>query len=135
MRWDCVIPGQPVSHNDSIKMGRLAVQRKGRQVYNEDGTPKTIIRPIKTAQAQQYQQDAQLLLQAAKPSRYQPTGQLRVTFDIELAKNMDSDNIIKPLLDALKRAIDYDDIHFLPCVRSKAYGVGHPFVLMTIEDA
>jgi Holliday junction resolvase RusA-like endonuclease len=135
MKWDAVIPGQPVSLNDSIRMGTLAVQRKGQPVLRADGSPKVITRPVKTEQAKQYQQDAQLILQAAKPSKFKPTGQLRVVFDIELAHDMDSDNIVKPLCDALKRAIAYDDVHFLPCVRSKIAGQRRPFVLMTIEEA
>jgi len=136
VRWDAVIPGQPVSLNDSIRMGKLGVQRKGRPVLNVDGSQKVITRPVKTEQAKRYQADAQLILQAAKPSHFSPTGQLRVTFDIELDHDMDSDNIVKPLCDALKRAIVYDDIHFLPCVRSKkaVRGTRLPFVLMTIEE-
>ena len=135
MKWDCAIGGQPPSVNHTYKMGRLAVRRKGHPVLHEDGSQKFITRPVKTEEAKRYQQDAQLVLQAAKPSRWTPNGQLRVVFDLYLGRDEDADNVLKLLLDALSRAIDYDDKYFLPCINSKVSGERRPYVLVTVEDA
>jgi len=119
MRWSVTIPGQPVSWDAAYTTGRMPVRRKGVQVYNTAGEAKYINRPIKTDAAAQYQRDVQLIVQAAKPSGWHPEGQIRLTVDMILSHDMDDDNALKLARDAFARAIDYDDIHFLVCTRSK----------------
>jgi hypothetical protein len=134
VRWSVTIPGQPVSWDHAYITGRMPVRRKGVQLYREDGSPKMINRPIKTDAAAVWQRDVELVAQAAKPSGWPavpcvhhtgrratacPAPQIRLTVDMILADDMDDDNALKLARDAFARAIDYDDIHFLVCTRSK----------------
>jgi len=106
-------------------------------VFNEDGSERTIHRPILTPEAKQWRDDVQLVAQTAKPSRWKPSGQLRIVIDLRLAQDIDADNVLKLILDGLARAIDYNDRHFLPCVQSKTSGrkPHEACVIVTVEDA
>lgn len=136
MRWGVTIPGQPISTNHAYRTGRMNVSRKGTPVLNADGTPKVIHRPVKTPEAQQYHDDVLLLARNAKPSRWEPVGQIRVVIDLFLTRDMDADGCLKVLLDGLADGIGVNDKMFLPTVRSKEAGVPlrDARVVLTIDD-
>lgn len=77
----------------------------------------------RTPEAERYFNDAVLLIRAAKPSHWAPTGYLRVIYDLFLARSIDADNVLKVLSDALERATGINDERMLPCVWYKETGL------------
>lgn len=125
MRWSVTIPGQPVSWDHAYKTGRVPA-RGGVMIH----------RPVKTEKASTYQQDAQLIVQAAAPSGWAPPGRVRMIVDLFLAHDMDDDNAMKLLRDAVQRATGVDDMKFLSCTRRKEV-VDDPRdarIVLTFED-
>lgn len=130
MTWSVTIPGQPISWDHAYKTGRTPARntRSGERLW--------IHRPVKTDKAATYQQDAQLIIQAAAPSRWSPPGQVRMFVDLYLAHDMDDDNALKLIRDAVQRATGVDDMRFLSCTRRKEV-VSDPRearVVLTFED-
>lgn len=119
MTWSVTIPGQPVSWDAAYKTMRRPVHSKKGPVLNRDGSQKVIHRPGKTDEAAQYQRDAQLIVQAAAPSGWNPPGQVRMIVDLYLVDDMDDDNALKLLRDSVQRATGVDDMRFLSCTRVK----------------
>ncbi len=64
-----------------------------------------------------------MLVRAAKPSHWAPEGQIRVMYDLYLARNLDADNTLKALGDVIERATGINDERYLPCVRTKTSGL------------
>jgi hypothetical protein len=129
-------PGQPVTTNHGYKTGRVPVKRGGRPVLTEDMTQRYINRPILTDEAIAWRGTVEMMARLAKPSRWVPTGQLRVLLDFRVAHYVDADGCFKFILDGLKRAIDYDDRYFLPCARSMESGrkLSEACVIVTVEE-
>jgi hypothetical protein len=119
MTWSVTIPGQPISWDAAYRTMKLPVRRRTGPVLNEDGSQRMIHRPGKTDEAAQYQRDAQLVIQAAAPSGWAPQGQVRMVVDLYLSHDMDDDNALKLVRDAVQKATGVDDIRFLSCTRKK----------------
>jgi len=138
--WTVTIPGQPVSWDAAYRTGYVPVRRKvaGQRVpiYGADGRPKVIHRPVLTTEAEQWKSDVYRLCVNAKPSRWVPTGQLRIEAELRLVHDMDDDNALKLARDALASAIGYDDIHFLVTTKSKVagYQLRDACVILTISE-
>jgi Holliday junction resolvase RusA-like endonuclease len=88
---------------------------------------------VKSEKVEQYQTDAVLQIRSAKPSRWQPTGFVRLTLRLYLVKNIDADNTLKALSDAIQIAIGVNDSWFLPCVESKEWGLNPRDARVEIE--
>ena len=126
MKWACDIPGRPVSVDAMYRTGLMPVYRKGKPVMiprNGKLVQKEIHRPVLTKEASKYRDDAQYVMQAAKPSRWAPTGQIRIRVTLELAAPIDADNCLKILGDALQRATGINDVNFLWCHERVTFGV------------
>jgi Holliday junction resolvase RusA-like endonuclease len=76
-------------------------------------------RMAKRTEVASYQADTTLIVRSARPSGWRPPGQVRLTYDFYLKRDADCDNLLKVLNDAIAMALDVNDRHFLPCVRSK----------------
>lgn len=88
----------------------------------------------KTRAAVQFQNDALWLIRAAKPSRWAPPeGMMRMRLKLFLDRDLDSDNAIKALSDAVESALGIDDKRFLWCVVSKQIGVPKADVRLELE--
>jgi len=108
MSWRVTIPGQAMSVNH-IYQNTLRVSREGRRYQ---------ARKL-TAEAQAYLDGAIYLIRAAKPRNWAPEGQIRVIFDLYLTRDIDCDNTMKLVSDALEAATGINDSRFLHCTRSK----------------
>lgn len=113
------VPGSPVSWDAAYRTGKMPVKRRGTQMHNTDGSPRYIHRPVMTPEGQQWKNDVLLLVRAAKPSAFKPTGQIRLIVDLYLSHDMDDDNALKLTRDAAAQAMGVDDIRFLSCTRVK----------------
>ena len=124
MKWSFTIPGQPPSWNASYRIARMR---------NADKTFHTL---VKTPKASQYQADSRLIIAAAKPSKWEPTEQVRIYYRFYLTRDIDADNILKLLNDVIEAATGVDDRRFLPCVISKEVvrKKGDARVEVVIED-
>lgn len=112
MSWTVTIPGQPPSTNHMYKIGRGF--RRGGIAY-----PKM----VKAEGVEEYQQTAAMLVRLARPSGWKwDGGLLRLSYRFHLIDNVDCDNLLKALNDAIADALDINDRWFLPCVESKTWG-------------
>lgn len=106
--WRFDIPGQPPSWNASYKIVRQ--YRDGSVPFHTLAKKQGVI---------DYQQAAKLIIRSAMPSRWSPTGQVRVFYWLYLSRDMDCDNIMKAIHDSIQAATGVDDKRFLPCVVTK----------------
>ena len=107
MSFRFTVPGQPLSANHAHQ-----------DVYLTRGD-KRIRTRAKTPEATAYQLGVKTLASVARPTGFAPTGYIRVVFDFYLRRDIDCDNMIKLIDDAIAWALDVNDRWFLPCVRSK----------------
>ena len=110
--WTVTIWGQPPSVNDIYHV-----------VWRYDGKGRKYKGIGKTEKATQYQQDAQLQMQSARPSGWHPTGFIRLTYRFYLHNDADCDNLKKLLHDALQGATGVNDTWFLTTDQFKRSGV------------
>jgi len=110
---DCVHPwAAPVaSVNKLYKM--VSIQK-----INPDGSGYWQKGLAKHESVVKYQEDAVLLIRSAKPSRWAPTGQVRVIYRLFLSHWMDAGNTEKILSDAIQMATGVNDKWFLPMIQS-----------------
>lgn len=123
--WSVDLPGQPVSGNE------LGIVRRWRKTKTGGNVQYPSIQKRQTVQ--DYQDGIIPLIRVAKPSRWVPTGLLRLTYDLYLSRDVDCDNISKTVGDAIKVAIQIDDKLFMPTFRTKVVGVKEPHIVVTIE--
>lgn len=90
---------------------------------------------VKTDEANLYQSQLTMVARAAKPSRFQPQGQIIVAYDLSLGRDLDADNVMKAINDALAVALDVNDKRFLPVTFRKTTGVKQPWIEVHVYDA
>jgi len=119
------VPGQPVSWNQAFRVR-----------YQHVGGVKT--RGLfKTPEAEAYQDGVRLIARVAKPSSFilPKRGRVIVAYDFVLKTDIDCDNLLKLMNDALAEAINTNDKHFMPVVMSKTTGSANPYTTVTVYDA
>lgn len=90
---------------------------------------------VKTDEANLYQSQLTMVARAAKPSDFQPKGQIIVAYDMLLARDLDADNVMKAVHDALAVALGVNDKLFLPVVLMKTHGSKEPLLAIQVFDA
>jgi len=110
--WSFTLLGQPPSLNDLYEIG-----------YRNDKRGRRYKGIVKNKDAQKYHDDAVLQIRSARPSRWLPTGQVRLRIRLFLAGDIDADNTLKVLSDAIQTATGINDKVFLPCIESKEIGL------------
>jgi len=90
---------------------------------------------VKTDEANLYQSQLTMLARNAKPSDFKPMGQIIVAYEMILDRNLDADNVMKVVHDALAIALEVNDKLFLPLVWMKTSGSAHPFLAIHVYDA
>jgi Holliday junction resolvase RusA-like endonuclease len=108
MSWTVTIAGQPISTNHLWKRA-WRTDRRGRRFMGQ----------VLTDEAQDYKDRAIPVIRVARPSRWMPIGQIRVTYRLFLARMIDSDNCLKLLGDCIEAATGINDEVHLPCVQIK----------------
>jgi Holliday junction resolvase RusA-like endonuclease len=127
--WGFTLRGQPPSWNASYHITKAERTRN-------DGSRYEYSTLSKRQKIVDYQNDAVLVIRTAKPSRWAPEGQIRVKWRIFLSRNIDCDNVMKAIHDAIEKATGVNDSAFLPCVESKVWGI-HPSearIEITLEE-
>lgn len=124
MKWSFWVPSQPPSMNH---MYEATVVRRS------DGSS---VRSVRKANGvESYQVAATLIAKAARPSDWQPEERVRVVYRFFLKRDIDCDNALKALNDAIAKAIGIDDKRFLPYVEDKTVGKDiAPGVAVTIMN-
>ena len=110
-----VIDGQPPSVNHMYKLAR--------------GTRRIVKDPDVAA----YQVGVTLIVRTSRPKGFPPPGQIRIRYWFELARDIDCDNALKALNDAIALGLGVDDKRFLPCVEAKTIGSKRPLVRVVME--
>lgn len=113
------VPGQPPSWNASYRIITL----RGHGSLKKMGA------------AEQYQNDVTRLTRVACPSDFAPLGQLYICYQMFLWRNMDADNILKLVNDAIASALNLNDSRFLPVVLSKTSSDKSPRLVISVLDA
>lgn len=129
MSWTFTLEGQPPSWNHSytiVTKYRIGTYG-GRIPYSS---------LAKKQKVKDYQEAAIWIIKAAMPHDWKPKGLVRTKFRFYLARDIDCDNILKAVHDALATAIRVDDKMFLPCVIKKETGwpKKHAKVEVIVED-
>lgn len=123
-----------MSWNRSYRQRVVQVKdRFGRPLLNDKGQPKTRSGMFKTEEAETYQDSVRWLAKAARPSGFLPA-HIIVGYDFILARDIDCDNVMKMIHDALSEALNLDDRHFYPAVFSKTTGSKDPCVMVHVYD-
>jgi Holliday junction resolvase RusA-like endonuclease len=125
MKWAVTVWGQPPTTNKMYSAKMRSMWR--------DGVRFNVPQMVKNPKVEKYQTDAVRQIQSAKPSRWKPDGFVRLTFRLYLARNIDADNTLKALTDAIQIAIGVNDSWFLPCVESKEWGLSPRDARVEIE--
>jgi Holliday junction resolvase RusA-like endonuclease len=116
--WQIVLPGQPPSVNHMYE-----IVYAGRHP-----------RISKKAEVGTYQAGVTLITRTSRPSGWKYEGGfVRLTYDFHLKRDIDCDNLLKAINDAVAVALETNDRYFLPCVRSKEIGVESPSVTITVD--
>lgn len=118
------VPGQPVSWNAAFKVRRYKLP---------NGEWQRGIR--KTPEAEAFQHGVQMIAQAANTLRFDKNLRVLVAYEFALQNDIDCDNLLKLLNDALSKAIGLNDRHFMPVVMSKTIRNAQPFTRVTVYDA
>jgi hypothetical protein len=109
------LPGRPPSWNDSYHIVRKFTYRNGQKHYFH-----TL---AKTEQLVRWQEGMVLIVRAAKPSRWEPMGWIRVLWDVRLERHIDMDNLQKAVNDVLEMATGVNDKWFVPSFKYPEIGV------------
>lgn len=119
------VPGQPVSWNAAYRV---------RRQYNGS---KMVRGLFKTDDAEAYQDSVRYIARTAKPSSFVPPKRCRiiVAYDFVLARDIDCDNLMKLMNDALAEAIGVNDKSFMPVAMSKTTSSKSPYTRVTVYDA
>lgn len=80
-----------------------------------------------------YQLVATTRARQARPAGWEATGQVRIFYRFYLKRDIDCDNALKALNDAIAAALNINDKAFLPCVEEKRLGYAEPQTWVTIE--
>jgi Holliday junction resolvase RusA-like endonuclease len=114
MSWQFVVPGQPPSVNHMYARTRAGGVRKSSGV-------------------EAYQAGVTLIARTSRPSGWKyDFGFVRLEYEFRLKRDIDCDNLLKALNDAIAVALEMNDRFFLPCVKSKEIGVKDPDVRVTV---
>lgn len=119
------VPGQPVSWNAAFRVKfRFIGGVKTRGLY-------------KTSEAEAYQDGIRLIARTAKPSSFilPKRGRVIIAYEFVLKTDIDCDNLMKLMNDALSEAIEHNDKFFMPVVVSKTLGSPNPYTTVTVYDA
>lgn len=119
MTWSVTIPGAPPSVNHS---------------YHPVKTRGGNLRFAKHQSVVDYQTSAMLLVRSACPTGWSPPpGYFRIHYSFYLRRDIDCDNAMKALNDAIAAALAIDDKRFLPCVKWKSASAMEPNPRVVVE--
>ena len=119
MTWSAEIPGPPPSVNHS---------------YHPVKTRGGKLRFAKHKDVVDYQTAAMLIVRSACPSNWSaPPGYFRIHYSFYLRRDIDCDNAMKALNDAIAAALNVDDKRFLPCVKWKSASATEPNPRVVVE--
>lgn len=106
-KWSVTLPSPPPSWNNSYRIVRAKGTRR-------DGKPYTYSTLAKTQKLVEWQADMLMVVRAAKPSRWQPQGWIRIYWRVFLNRHIDMDNLQKAVNDVIEEATGVDDKWYLP---------------------
>jgi Holliday junction resolvase RusA-like endonuclease len=93
-------------------------------------------RLVKEPEVATYQTTVTLIVRTTRSTWRPPTtGQIRVYYWFRLKNDIDCDNALKALNDAIATGLGIDDRRFLPCVVAKTTGHRDPSVHVELGDA
>lgn len=113
---------------------RTAKDKTGSTVYWPDGRVKTFRTKVKNDGVQTYQDSVTWYTKAARPGGWEAGERVRLTYWFHLKRDIDCDNALKALNDAIAHALNVNDKAFLPTVEAKWTGEKDPFVIVEIQN-
>jgi hypothetical protein len=123
--WRMTLPGPPPTVNHSYKIVR--VPRKGGGGL--------VSRLGKADGIEAYQTGVTYITKVAKPTGWEPGRQIRLRYQFFLNREIDCDNALKAINDAIALGLGVNDRIFLPCVESKIVDKrAAPCVVVEVEN-
>lgn len=117
-----LMPGQPPTWNHMYRW----------TTKNVNG--KTVRIQVKTDEANLYQSQLTMIARASRPASFQPQNQIIVAYDMYLGRDLDADNAMKAVNDALAVALGVNDKRFLPVCNHKTHGHKNPEIIIHVYD-
>lgn len=87
----------------------------------------------KSAGVEAYQLVVTSTARRARPADWVAPAQIRVQYRFYVKRDIDCDNALKALNDALAIALGVNDKVFLPCVLEKSTGHRDPYVMIMVD--
>lgn len=127
--WTIRVPGQPPSVNHLYRITALA-----KPSISVDGSKKIYRTLVKNTNVQTYQDSVTWYTKAARPPQWRADERVRLRYWFHLKRDIDCDNALKALNDAIAHALGIDDKAFLPAVEAKWTGEKDPFVIVEVSN-
>jgi Holliday junction resolvase RusA-like endonuclease len=121
------LEGQPPSGNHRLSPAVRWSKPK-------DGQGKPYIGWRRSEGVENYMLYVTLMAKRAMPTGWKPASKIRVSYLFNLDRDMDCDNAMKVISDALAIGLGTDDKRFLPCVMDKRSGIKDPSVMVYVEN-
>ena len=129
------VPGQPPSVNHLYKEAtRTATGKNGETLYWPDGRIKTYRSKVKNDGVQTYQDSVTWYTKVAIPKDWKAGERVRLRYWFHLKRDIDCDNALKAMNDAIAHALGVNDKVFLPSVEAKWTGESDPFVIVEMGN-
>jgi Holliday junction resolvase RusA-like endonuclease len=119
--WWFKVEGQPPSVNRMYTLART--KSTGRPYLT------------KSLGVEMYQLVASSACRQARPKDWEPAPKIRLRYMFHVKRDIDCDNAMKALNDAIAIALGVNDRTFLPCTVDKTTGNKEPHVIVVIENA
>lgn len=124
------LPGPPPTINHTYKI--VTVPKKGGE---------GVVRRLgKVEGVEHYQAGVTMIARSARPSGWQPAAKIRLRYWFHLQREIDCDNALKAINDAIAFAIRPDaspvmrDRGFMPCVQDIQLDEKNPYVIVEVEN-
>lgn len=133
--WRIRVPGQPPSMNHLYRdTQQQARDAGGRPLSWPDGRPKYFRTKVKADGVQAYQDSVTWYTKVAVPKGWEPSGRVRLRYWFHLTRDIDCDNAMKALNDAVALGMKGNDKAFLPTVVAKWTGEKDPCVVIEVQN-
>lgn len=121
------VPGQPPTVNHLYKEAT-------RTTIGKNGNVRTYRTKVKEDGVQTYQDSVTWYTKMNVPRDWEPGERVRLRYWFHLKRDIDCDNALKAINDAVAHALRVDDKSFLPSVEAKWTGEKDPFVVVEIHN-
>jgi Holliday junction resolvase RusA-like endonuclease len=129
------LPGQPPSVNHLYEWTRqTTTDRFGQPILDLQGRPKQYRSIAKKPAVAKFQLDVSRIVRTARPTEFRPEHLIILAYEFYLGRDIDCDNAMKAMNDAIALALGVNDNRFIPATFSKVTKDRSPRTVVTVYD-